>query len=145
MWNFIRWPKMKLYPRTCWKYYILIYKVVIIITSNYERFQVTVFSRFCYVLLCNHEYIHCLNHRQAKDYITRRNKTERKLSFERRLCIRENEYKVVIRVTVYQRLLYMLYSWKFRYKAHHSGGHSHMEVTGMCGQDPQSRGLSVTD
>ena len=24
-------------------------------------------------------------------------------------------------------------------------GHSHMEVTGMCGQDPQSRGLSVTD
>ena len=25
------------------------------------------------------------------------------------------------------------------------GGHSHMEVTGMCGQDPQSRGLSVTD
>ena len=27
----------------------------------------------------------------------------------------------------------------------YSGGHSHMEVTGMCGQDPQSRGLSVTD
>ena len=25
------------------------------------------------------------------------------------------------------------------------GGHSHMEVTGMCGHDPQSRGLSVTD
>ena len=44
------------------------------------QFQVTVFSRFCYVLLCNHEYIHCLNHdRQAKDYITRRNETERKL------------------------------------------------------------------
>ena len=51
------------------------------------QFQVTVFSRFCYVLLCNHEYIHCLNHRQAKDYITRRNKTERKLLFERRQCI----------------------------------------------------------
>ena len=32
------------------------------------QFQVTVFSRFCYILLCNHEYIHCLNHRQAKDY-----------------------------------------------------------------------------
>ena len=43
------------------------------------QFQVTVFSRFCYVLLCNHEYIHCLNHRQAKDYITRRNETEIKL------------------------------------------------------------------
>ena len=42
------------------------------------QFQVTVFSRFCYVLLCNHEYIHCLNHRQAKDYITRCNETERK-------------------------------------------------------------------
>ena len=50
------------------------------------QFQVTVFSRFCYVLLCNHEYIHCLNHRQAKDYITRRNETERKLKFERRVC-----------------------------------------------------------
>ena len=48
------------------------------------QFQVTVFSRFCYVLLCNHEYIHCLNHRQAKDYVTRRNETERKLKFERR-------------------------------------------------------------
>ena len=43
------------------------------------QFQVTVFPRFCYVLLCNHEYIHCLNHIQAKDYITRRNETERKL------------------------------------------------------------------
>ena len=50
------------------------------------QFLVTVFSRFCYVLLCNCEYIHCLNHRQAKDYITRRNETERKLLFERRLC-----------------------------------------------------------
>ena len=46
---------------------------------NNRQFQVTVFSRFCYVLLCNHEYIHCLNHRQAENYITRRNKTERKL------------------------------------------------------------------
>ena len=45
----------------------------------YGQFQVTVFPRFCYVLLYNHEYIHCLNHRQAKDYITRRNETERKL------------------------------------------------------------------
>ena len=43
------------------------------------QFQVTVFSWFCYVVLCNHEYIHCLNYRQAKDYITRRNETERKL------------------------------------------------------------------
>ena len=43
------------------------------------QFQIIVFSRFCYVLLCNHEYFHCLNHRQTKDYITRRNKTERKL------------------------------------------------------------------
>ena len=43
------------------------------------QFQVTVFSQFCYVLLCNHDYIHCLNHRQAKDYITRCNETERKL------------------------------------------------------------------
>ena len=51
------------------------------------QFQVTVFSRFCYVLLCNHEYIHCLNHRQTKDYITRRNETERKLYFERRQCV----------------------------------------------------------
>ena len=39
------------------------------------QFQITVFSRFCYVLLCNHEYFHCLNHRQTEDYITRRNKT----------------------------------------------------------------------
>ena len=39
---------------------------------NNGQFQVTVFSRFCYVLLCNHEYIHCLNHtRQAKAYITK--------------------------------------------------------------------------
>ena len=45
----------------------------------YGQFQVTVFSLFSYVLLCNHEYIHYLNHRQAKDYITRRNETERKL------------------------------------------------------------------
>ena len=32
-------------------------------------------------------------------------------------------------------------------KLHRGGGHSHrpMEVTGMCGHDPQSRGLSVTD
>ena len=43
------------------------------------QFQVTVFPRFCYVLLCNHEYIRCQNRRQAKDYITRRNETERKL------------------------------------------------------------------
>ena len=50
------------------------------------QFQVTVFSRFCYVLFCNHEYIHCLNHRQAKYYITRRNETKRKLKFERRHC-----------------------------------------------------------
>ena len=51
------------------------------------QFQVTVFSRFCYVLLCNHEYIHCLNHRQAKDYITRRNETERKtLIWKKVLC-----------------------------------------------------------
>ena len=48
------------------------------------QFQVTVFPQFCYVLLCNHEYIHCLNHRQVKDYITWRNETERKLLFERR-------------------------------------------------------------
>ena len=47
--------------------------------THIGQFQVTVFSRFCYVLLCNHEYIHCLNHRQAKDYIRRRNETERKL------------------------------------------------------------------
>ena len=46
------------------------------------QFQVTVFSRFRYVLLCIHEYIHCLNHRQAKDYITRRNETERKLQLK---------------------------------------------------------------
>ena len=26
-----------------------------------------------------------------------------------------------------------------------SSGHSHMDVTGMCGHDPQIRGLSVTD
>ena len=51
------------------------------------QFQVTVFSRFCYVLLCNHEYIHCLNHQQAKDYIRSRNKTERELYFERRYCL----------------------------------------------------------
>ena len=48
------------------------------------QFQITVFSRFSYVLLCNHEYFNSMNHRQAKDYITRCNKTERKLSFERR-------------------------------------------------------------
>ena len=47
--------------------------------SDTGQFQVTVFSRFCYVLLCNHEYILCLNNRQAKDYITRCNETERKL------------------------------------------------------------------
>ena len=42
---------------------------------------------FLYVLLCNHEYFHYLNHRQANDYITRCNKTERKLQFERRQCL----------------------------------------------------------
>ena len=25
------------------------------------------------------------------------------------------------------------------------GGHSHMEMMGMCGHDPKSRGLLVTD
>ena len=40
-----------------------------------------VFSRFCYIL-CNHEYIHYLNHRQAEDYITRRNETEKKLNLK---------------------------------------------------------------
>ena len=58
-----------------------------ICTDKYAgQFQVTVFSRFCYILLCNHECIHYLNYRQANDYITRRNETERKLSFERRQC-----------------------------------------------------------
>ena len=40
-----------------------------------------------YVLLCNHKYIHCLNHRQANDYITRRNETEKKFYSERRQCM----------------------------------------------------------
>ena len=40
------------------------------------------YHEFYYVLLCNHEYIHCLNQRQAKDYITRRNETERKLNLK---------------------------------------------------------------
>ena len=33
------------------------------------------------------------------------------------------------------------------WRAYKPGGgwHSHMEVTGMCGHDPQSRGLLVTD
>ena len=48
------------------------------------QFQIKVFSRFCYVMLYNHEYIHRLNNRQTKDYITRRNKSKRKLYFERR-------------------------------------------------------------
>ena len=43
------------------------------------QFQMIVFSRFCCVFLYNHEYSHCLNHWQTKDYITRHNKTERKL------------------------------------------------------------------
>ena len=44
------------------------------------QFQFTVFSRFCYVLLCNHECFHCLYHiDRLKNYITRRNKTESKL------------------------------------------------------------------
>ena len=46
-------------------------------TSINASFQIMDFSWFCYVLLCNHEYFHCLNHRQTKDYKTRRNKTER--------------------------------------------------------------------
>ena len=44
------------------------------------QFQIIVFSWLCYGLLCNHEYFNCLNHRQSKNYITRRkNKTESKL------------------------------------------------------------------
>ena len=58
---------------------IQIWDSVSLIELYIGQFQVTVFSRFCYVLLRNHEYIHCLNQRQAKDYITRRNETERKL------------------------------------------------------------------
>ena len=54
---------------------------------NNGQFQVTVFGfvTSCYVIM-NIGPIHCLNHRQAKDYITRRNETERKLLFERRHC-----------------------------------------------------------
>ena len=45
---------------------------------NIVHFQIILFSWFCYVLLCNHENFHCLNHdRQTKDYITCRNKTEK--------------------------------------------------------------------
>ena len=36
------------------------------------------FSRFCYVLLRNHDYLRCLNHRPTKDYIKRRKKTREK-------------------------------------------------------------------
>ena len=32
------------------------------------------FSGVSFVLLCNHEYIHCLNHRETKDYIRNCNK-----------------------------------------------------------------------
>ena len=53
--------------------------LVVGLRRDIGQFQVIVFSRFCYVLLCNHEYIHCMNYRQGKDYITRRNETERKL------------------------------------------------------------------
>ena len=57
----------------------LAFAYVVNMFTCYGQIQVTVFSRFCYALVCNHEYIHCLNHRQAKDYITRRNETKRKL------------------------------------------------------------------
>ena len=57
------------------------------VNSYNGQFQVTVFSWFCYILSCNHEYIHCLNHRKAKEYITIScNETEGKL-FERRHCM----------------------------------------------------------
>ena len=65
--------------------------------SKYSgQFQVAVFSRFCYVLLCNHEYIHYLNHRQAKDYITRRNETDKKLLFERRQWLHDITNKLAV-------------------------------------------------
>ena len=59
------------------------------------QFQVTVFSRFCYILLYNHEYIYCLNHRQAKDYITRRNETERKTLIWKKALIKCIEWGIL--------------------------------------------------
>ena len=57
---------------------------------------------FSYVLLCNHEYIHCLNHRQAKDYITRRNETERKpLIWKKSMYVHTYQYITICKHTQY--------------------------------------------
>ena len=42
------------------------------------NFQIIVFSRFCYVLLCNRQFVYGSGNGNIHDYTTRRNKTERK-------------------------------------------------------------------
>ena len=49
---------------------------------NIAFFQIKVFSRFHYVLLCNLQLVYGSGNGYIHDYITRRNKTERKLLLE---------------------------------------------------------------
>ena len=55
--------------------------LIIFWVKNIESafFQITVFSRFCYVLLYNLKLVDGSGNGYIHDYITRRNKTERKL------------------------------------------------------------------
>ena len=52
---------------------------------------------------------------------------------------------VVVVVVVFVCLFFVLFCFVLMGVDHLGGGHSHLEVTGMCGHDPQSRGLLVTD
>ena len=56
--------------------------VQILIPYNIAFFQIKVFSRFHYVLLCNLQFGYGSDNGYIHDYITRRNKTERKLLLE---------------------------------------------------------------
>ena len=55
-------------------------------TDNIAFFQIKFFSRFHYVLLCNLQLVYGSGNGYIHDYITRRNKTERKLLLETAQC-----------------------------------------------------------
>ena len=58
-------------------------------------FQIKVFSRFHYVLLCNLQLVYGSGNGYIHDYITRRNKTERKLLLETAHSISLKFYKKI--------------------------------------------------
>ena len=68
---------VKLYKNKMLKENLLPYKVVFLFCFvSFFFFFLT--KQHYYVLLCNHEYFHCLNHRQTKNYIIRRNQEREK-------------------------------------------------------------------